>query len=136
MDYPLHVTLPPMKTKPPEIRRATNLLWVSLAVGLVKTSLQWPYLAARASIAFTGFILVFTLAIVGFLVWKIGQGRNWARIVFLVFSVLGFLPFLFVLRSEFARSPALGTLSVLQVGLQLFALLLIFTSPGKEWFHA
>jgi hypothetical protein len=125
-----------MKTKPLEIRRATNLVWVSLAVGLVKTSLQWPYLTALSSIALTGFILVFTLAIVGFLILKIGQGRNWARIVFLVFSALGFLPFLFVLRSEFARSPALGTLSVLQVGLQLFALLLIFTSPGKEWFHA
>jgi hypothetical protein len=125
-----------MKTKPPEIRRATNLLWVSLAVGPVKTSLQWPYLTARSSIALTGFILVFTLTIVGFLILKIGQGRNWARIVFLVFSALGFLPFLFVLRSEFARSPALGTLSVFQVGLQLFALLLIFASPGKEWFHA
>jgi hypothetical protein len=125
-----------MKTKPPGVRRATNFLWVSLAVGLVKTSLQWPYLTARSSIALTGFILVFTLTIVGFLILKIGQGRNWARIVFLVFSALGFLPFLFVLRSEFARSPALGTPSVFQVGLQLFALLLIFTSPGKEWFHA
>ena len=123
-----------MKPKPPEIGRATSLLWASLAVGLVKTPMQWANLTARASIAFTGFILVFTLAIISFLILKIDQGRNWARIVFLVFSGLGFLPFLFVLRSEFARSPALGTFSVLQVGLQVFALFLIFTSPGKEWF--
>jgi hypothetical protein len=88
LDYPPHVTLSRMKTKPPEIRRATNLLWVCLAVGLVKTSLQWPYLAARASIGFTGFVLVFTLAVVGFLIWKIGQGKKWARIVFPVFSAL------------------------------------------------
>ena len=102
----------------------------------MKTPMQWAYLTARASIAFTGFILVFTLAIISFLILKIGQGRNWARIVFLLFSGLGLLPFLFVLRSEFVRSPALGTFSVLQVGLQVFALFLIFTSPGKEWFHA
>jgi hypothetical protein len=125
-----------MKPKPPEISRAISLLWASLAVGLVKTPMQWAYLTAQASIAFTGFILVFTLAILSFLILKIGQGRNWARIVFLVFSGLGFLPFLFVLRSEFARSPALGTFSVLQVGLQVFALFLVFTSPGKEWFQA
>jgi hypothetical protein len=105
--------LPRMKQKPPEISRATSLLWASMAVGLVKTPMQWAYLTAQASIAFTGFIRVLTLAIISFLILKIGQGRNRARIVFLVFSGLGFLPFVFVLRSEFARSPALGTFSIL-----------------------
>jgi hypothetical protein len=105
--------LPRMKQKPPEISRATSLLWARMAVGLVKTPMQWAYLTAQPSIAFTGFIRVLTLAIISFLIMKIGQGRNRARNVFLVFSGLGFLPFVFVLRSEFARSPALGTFSIL-----------------------
>ena len=121
--------------KPVAIRRAIGLLWASLAVGVAKTPLNWAYLTSRASGAFNAFVIISTFAITAFFIWKIGQGKNWARIVFLVLFLLGVVPFLFIVRSEFARSPASGLLSTVQCGLQVVAFFLIFTSPGKEWFQ-
>ena len=121
--------------KPVAVRRAIGLLWASLAIGALKTPLDWAYLTSRASVAFNAFVIIFTFAITAFFIWKIGQGRNWARIIFLVLFLLGVVPFVFIVRSEFARSPASGLLSSVQSGLQAVAFFLIFTSPGKEWFQ-
>jgi len=126
-------TLP--TAKPVAIRRAIGLLWASVAVGVVKTPLNWAYLTSRASGAFNAFVIIFTFAITAFFIWKIGQGKNWARIVFLAVFLLGVVPFLFIVRSEFGRSPASGLLSTMQFGLQAVAFFLIFTNPGKEWFQ-
>ncbi len=121
--------------KPVVVRRAIGLLWASLAIGALKTPLNWAYLTSRASGAFNAFVIIFTFAVTAFFIWKIDQGKNWARIVFLVLFLLGVVPFVFIVRSEFARSPASGLLSTLQFGLQAVAFFLIFTSPGKEWFQ-
>jgi hypothetical protein len=128
-------TLPVTAIKPVAIRRAIGLLWASLAIGVVKTPLDWVYLTSRASGAFNAFVIIVTFAIMVFFIWKIGQGKNWARIVFLVLFLLGIVPFFFIVRSEFARSPASGILSTVQSGLQAVGFFLVFTSPGKEWFQ-
>ncbi len=117
------------------IRRAIGLLWASLAIGVVKTALDWGYLTSRASAAFTAFVLIFTFAISAFFIWKTDQGKNWARIVLLVLFLLGIVPYLFIVRSEFARAPASGILSTGQAVLQAIGLFLIFSNPGKEWFQ-
>ncbi len=121
--------------RPAAIGWATGLLWASLAIGVVKTPLNWAYFTSRTSAAFTICTAIFTFAILGFLIWKLGQGRNWARIVFLVLFLFGIVPYLFVVRSEFARSLASGTLSIVQFVPQAVGLFLIFTSPGKQWFQ-
>jgi hypothetical protein len=121
--------------KPAVVRRAIGLLWASLAIGALKTPLDWADLISRASVSFNAFVIVSTFAVTAFFIWKIGQGKNWARIVFLMLFLLGIVPFVFVLGSEFARSPASGLLSTVQFGLQAVAVFLIFTSPGKGWFQ-
>jgi hypothetical protein len=121
--------------KPVEIKRATDLLWVSLAIGLVKIPIDWAHLTSQASAAFNTFVIIFTLVLSAFFIWKIGQGRNWARIVLLVLFLLGMVPYIFIVRGEFARSLASGTISAVQLGLQTVAFFLIFTSPGTEWFR-
>jgi hypothetical protein len=126
-------TLPVLK--PAAVRRAIGLLWASLAIGALTTPLNWAYLTSQASGAFNAFVIIFTFPITAFFIWKIGQGKNWARIVFLVEGLLGVVPFVFIVRSEFARSPASGLLSTVQFGLQAVAFFLIFTSPGKDWFQ-
>ena len=89
----------------------------------------------RAGVAFNIFVIGFTSATYCLLLWKISEGKNWARIVFLVLFVLGVVPYLFVLRSEFPRSPLLGTMSILQAGIQGWGLFLLFTGPGNAWFR-
>jgi len=127
-------TLPALK--PAAVRQAIGLLWTSLAIGALKLPLDWAYLSSRASVAFNAFVIIFTFAVTAFFIWKIGQGKNWARIVFLVLFLLGVVPFVLIVRPEFARSPTSGLLSTVQFGLQAVAFFLIFASPGKEWFQS
>ena len=121
--------------KPGTIGLAVKLLWVSLAVGLVRILLDFAHLSALGKAAFTGFVLVFTLALMAWLIYKISAGKNWARITYLVLFLLGFLPTLPVMLTEFSRSPLVAILTVVQVGLQVYALFLLFTKPVGAWFR-
>lgn len=121
--------------KPQPVVTAVNLLWVSLAVGLVKMLMDFSNLSGMAAAAFTNFILIFTFALIAFLIFKISAGRNWARITFLVMFIIGVLPTLPIVLGEFSRSAVVGALSVAQIGLQVYALFLLFTQPGSSWFR-
>lgn len=125
----------PAAQKPQSVVTAINLLWASLAVGLVKMLIDFSNLSALAPAAFTNFILVFTFALLGFLIFKISAGRNWARITFLVMFIIGVLPALPIVLDEFSRSAVVGALSVAQTGLQVYALYLLFTQPSSGWFR-
>jgi len=121
--------------KPQSVKTAVNLLWASLAVGLVKMLMDLSNLSAIAPPAFTNFVLIFVFAFNAFLIFKISAGRNWARITFLVLFVIGMLPALPLMLGEFSRAPVVGALSVAQVGLQVYALFLLFTQPGSAWYR-
>ena len=121
--------------KPQPVVTAVNLLWVSLAVGLVKMLMDFSNLSGMAAAAFTSFILIFTFALITFLIFKISAGRNWARITFLVMFIIGVLPTLPIVLGEFSRSAVVGALSAAQIGLQVYALFLLFTQPGSSWFR-
>ena len=121
--------------KPQPIVTAVNLLWASLAVGLVKMLMDFSNLSGVAPAAFTNFILIFTFALNAFLIFKISAGRNWARITLLVMFIIGVLPTLPIVLGEFSRSAVVGALSVSQIGLQVYALFLLFTLPGSSWFR-
>jgi hypothetical protein len=121
--------------KPRAVALAVYLLWGSLAVGLAKIPLDFPSLAAIPSPAIVWSAIAIVLALYGFLFLKIASGRNWARITFLVFFLLGLILAWPTLSSEFARAPAVGVLSIAQGIMQGYAIFLLFTSPGKTWFQ-
>lgn len=121
--------------KPQSVDTAVNLLWASLAVGLVKMLMDLSSLSAIAPAAFTNFVMIFVFAFIAFLIFKISAGRNWARITFLVLFGIGMLPTLPLILAEFSRAPVVGALSVAQVGLQVYALFLLFTQPGSAWYR-
>ena len=121
--------------KPQSVGTAVNLLWASLAVGLVKMLMDFSNLSAVAPAAFTNFVLIFTFAVIGFLIFNISAGKNWARITSLVIFIIGMLPSLPLVLGEFSRSPVVGALSVAQIGLEVYALYLLFSQPGSGWFR-
>ena len=121
--------------RPGSVGIAVKLLWTSMAVGIAKILLDYAHLSALASAAFTGFILVSTLALMAILIVMISKGKNWARITYLVLFLLGLVPTLPVIMTEFARSPLVGILTVVQVGLQVYALCLLFSKAGGAWFR-
>jgi hypothetical protein len=85
-----------------------------------------------------GFILVvgvFTLAFLGLNVVLIANGRNWARILFLVLFVAG-LPMTPSALLQFDRDPTRVVLLLFQCSLQVVALVLLFLPPSNTWFRS
>ena len=76
-----------------------------------------------------------TILIIGFLGYKIGQGKNWARITLLILFVIGMLGFPFVILNEFQMSPIIGIVSIAQMLIQLYVLVILFSGQSKEWFR-
>lgn len=121
--------------KPKSVILAVILLWASLGLGLLKLLIDNSNLSSMASTAFNNFILFFTFVLMVILIISISEGKNWARITFLIFYVIGLLPLYPVILSELSRSPVVGILSLSQSGLQLITLFLIYTNPGSIWFR-
>jgi hypothetical protein len=122
--------------KPKQVSQAVGLLVGSTVVGTGTTAIVgFSPNALTAGLPFAIGILVLTLAILLFLIAKISAGRNWARITFTVLFVLG-LPTCaaLVLTDKFFQNPISGGVVLLQTIVQGWALVLLFTKPGSDWF--
>lgn len=126
-------TSPAVAAAPATLQLATRLLWASLAIGLVNSALDWTYLSSAAPMNIVIGILTFTFVVIGLLIYNVGRGRNWARIVLLVFAIIG-LPSLTQLPANFARSPLSGSLSLLQTVIQFTALYIMFVTSARHAF--
>jgi len=129
------INLPQPEARPAEINRAMGLLWLGLVMGVVRTVIDWSHIAG-GNLGLTLLTMGCTLAVTAFIIWKIGEGREWARAVFLVLFLVGFVPYLFVLPSDFQRAPLDAAISMAQALVQLWALWLIFAAPGGLWFKS
>ncbi len=119
---------------PTQIILATRLMWASLGLVIINSAIQWGYLTSQATPVFLVTVQAATLAIVAWLIYKIGRGRNWARVTFAIMFVLGLLPALPMMAATFNRSLVAGCLTVVSTICQFVALYLIFTAPGRSWF--
>jgi hypothetical protein len=69
-------------------------------------------------------------------IWYIGFGKKWARILFLILFVIlvlgskNFVPFLL------KTNLALSFLFVLQMLLQILALVFLYSKSSNEWFNS
>lgn len=85
----------------------------------------------------TGSTLLFAavlFAILFFIYYSIGQGKNWARILFVVLFVLGLLGFILSYHLVAAQGTLAITSSLLSYLLQLAALLLLYTKESSLYF--
>ena len=120
-------TPPPSIAKPAIVTRAIWLLCVSL--GILFLGSLW--LAFHNPIASQpGF---FSLLIMAWLTHKTNQGRNWARITFLVLYLVGTLvsvPALFMAPHSIVDVGVF----IIQAILQVVALIMLFGRNARPWF--
>lgn len=127
--------------KPKTVVIAVNLLWATLALGLVNVVLNYSAFSQAADNAsaiggmrFMIGILLFTWGFSAFLFMQISAGKNWSRITFLVMFVLGLLQTFSTLKAVLSATPAVGAITMLTLVFDVVALFLVFTSPGSLWF--
>lgn len=122
-----------IQERPREVLYAVQLTFVSLALGLVLFPLKQTNFVA-AQIVLGIFAILITLAFTGFLLFKIYRGRNWARLLYIILFIIG-APFAFpAVLTTFQKSPILAVIRLLQLSLQMMAVVLLLQKPSRDWF--
>jgi hypothetical protein len=121
--------------------RPRQIVWVvqlaafNYALGLVTIAISWEYFARLQSMTPTIISQSFTLVVLFWLYYKIFHGRNWARIVWLVLSLIGLavMPMAYKLLDA---APGIIKLQMfIGLGITLVIIWLLFFSPGRHWFR-
>jgi hypothetical protein len=127
--------------KPTIIRYALGIFWASFALDAGQAALLIPFLIAKdraypglASLM-VGFLLLLLVlfSIYALLIWKIGEGQNWARIAYLIIWLLLFVDSFFPAHHSYEIPVILRILGLLSTLLNFVGLSLIF-GPGRHWF--
>jgi hypothetical protein len=122
------------QTAPTRVRNAVSLLWLSLITSLVVLMFDSSATMKSVPPAMLYTIVAITTFIMVLLIYKIGQGRNWARITLLVLFLFGLISYVSALTDLFDRSVVGGALSSAQTIMQMVALYFVFSKPGSLWF--
>lgn len=125
-----------LANQPTHIKSAVILIIFALVIGFIKLALDYEYITSLAPIQFTLITMVITVLIMLFLTYKIWTGRNWARIVFTVFFVIGIYPAFLLLPAEMNRNFLIFLISILQVLLQIVAIIFMFLPNSNTWFKS
>jgi hypothetical protein len=113
------------------------LLWANIAIEILDKILDvrdaWPMM----SIAVVATSI--TMIVVGALCWlifMIGRQRNWARITYALLFAFGMIFHLVNWRNALQSPPRELVAIVLQSGMQLSGMILVFLPASNAWFRS
>lgn len=128
------------KNRPDKVSTAITLLWILIAASVISSIFNFSSLleitnASGLGLGWLIFTLYFSFFLTAFFIWKISQGRNWARITYLVFFILGVLFTIYdYLTSEVSTfSIILGIAGII---VQIIALIFLFQKQSSDWFKS
>jgi len=123
---------------PGAVRRALILYTISFVWGVVLMLVARPAADSRyaeiSAVAHTVSIVIM-VALAAWLFWKLSAGRNWARIVLLVLTVISVPSGFFELLQLAPTRPLLAGLKLIEQGMDIGVLYLLFF-PGRHYFKA
>jgi len=130
--------------KPQPVRVAVTLLYIALLIGVINGLLNIFFVSATNSVetampygsVLSVIMLLVATAILGFFYFKIGQGRNWARILVLVLFILGALYFVFSIVGMFQEGYLIPVISIINTIIILIAIVLLFKQEASDWFRS
>src|SRR3989344_944088 len=128
------------KNKPDSVSTALTLLWISLAVGVLNSIINFSNSvdltkASGFGSGFVIFVTLFTLVFMAFFIYLIGEGKNWARITFLVLYIIG-IPFSVLPAIMLILTNPISAMFTVGIGiLELIALIFLFQKTSSDWFH-
>jgi hypothetical protein len=122
------------QSAPTAVQLAVIILWACFGIGLLNTFFVVPHATPPPPGTYVmGFVIFGAEALI---IAAIGRGRNWARIMFLMFCVRGFVSVILMMHILIRLNGELPVLIVLAEDiLQAVALLLLFQREASEWFR-
>ncbi|MCF8095706.1 MAG: hypothetical protein K9J79_10145 [Desulfobacteraceae bacterium] len=123
-----------LNTRPKKVRAAVTLLYIGIAIGILRTGIKAPATLADVSYPILSSLLIAILMGVGiFIVIMIGKGHNWARITFLIIFIIFLFSFPQFLQALPAK-PFLGTVHIIHIIMAVVSLVLLFQKQSSQWF--
>ena len=123
--------------KPTQVRRAVNLFYAALGIGVFLTFFQIFRDASGLSIVSAIFSILFLsipYAISIFLIINISAGKNWARIIMLIWFLIQFIPSFPSIIQNFRTNYLISILVIVQTALYIIAFVFLFQGSSNNWF--
>jgi len=113
------------------VRRGVGLLYVAFVTQMVNN-----WLEGLRPIEF-----IMHLLFAGYIVFATGEGRKWARIVVLVFTVINVTSFIWASVVFFQKNPAVKLSSLVmgfflaEILIEITAIVMLFSKSAGGWFN-
>lgn len=129
------------KNRPNKISTAITLLWITIALSILHLILYYLGVIKIDSLnelssSFILFTNLFSLAFIAFLIYKIGKCRNWARITYLIFFIIGLPMSVPNSLPLWLTNPISGIIGIGGTILSIIALIFLFQKPSSNWFKS
>ena len=122
-------------TKPKTVIAAIRMAYASLIIGLPRIFLmEQSQIGEEISFGYAFSLLIFTFALLLFIIHEASSGKNWARITLLIFCVLGIPLSVQPMIQSLATNLLSGLLGIAQSILQIIAVILLFQKSSNLWF--
>ena len=123
-----------MAARPAKVSLAIKMLYLIVGIGIFRAAMTVMRHADVRSPHFLISIKVMLYVLSLFLIYQVGKGSNWARwslvVIFVISIPLTILPAF----ESFSVVPVQTLLGFLQLGLYIFALVLLFHADSSRWF--
>ncbi len=125
--------------KPSKVSIAVKLLYSTLAIRVVRITIDGINIdssgvAKEFSMIYTLSIEFFAFGFLGFFIYMIGKGKNWARVTLLVIFILGVTFSILPMIQSLTHSPLLGILDLAEAIIEIIALVFLFQRDSSAWF--
>jgi hypothetical protein len=121
-------------SRPRAVIIAGCLIVLSVAIAGIDAATDTNSTSSFGSIVTIVWFVVLVFLVAGF-VYKLFQGRNWARVTYVVILVVGIPSVITTIRDVMIAPSAFGVEFLLQSIIQFSALGLLFSPSARAWFR-
>jgi hypothetical protein len=122
-----------VQQQPTAVSTAVSMLWLALVVSIISSALRIKGATHQDAVNYGLWLLIANAAMSIWLNLKIAAGRNWARIVWMVWFLLGAAATV-ALFLTILKQYEWNTLARFQGLLQTTAFVLLLTPSAARWF--
>ena len=125
-----------LSERPGKVGAAVTLLYLVVAIGTIRTVMTVIRHFDVRSPQFLIFTKILIYAVSAFLIYQVGTGRNWAKWLLLVILAIAFPLSVLPSFDAIAHNPVDSLLGLVQLGLYLGAMVLLFHRTSTDWLGA
>jgi uncharacterized membrane protein (DUF2068 family) len=122
--------------RPQKVVMAVRMLYLLIAIGIVRTSMTVIRHVDVRSPYFLISIKLMVYAVTLVLIYQVSRGRNWARWLLLAVVAIAFPLSILPIFETLAHNPVHTLLGYLQLALYIAAMSFLFQRSSSDWFRA